>query len=132
MGATDINPDPGCYKATNPAWPSAAQVQMTPWPWVAPQVTQICMDLTVTWPPDSKKATHCDPDPMSWWQQGPWTPSGVATQIGMVPETVRPSDTNAAPGGDPDPRNQHFPRWQQEPQRSTQTLVTVGPWQQFN
>lgn len=94
------------------------------------------MNLAVIWPPDSKKATHCGPDLRSWWQQEPWTstqtPTALATQIGMVPETVQTSDNNTTPGGHPDPRNQRDPRWQQEPQRSTQTLVTVGPWQQFN
>lgn len=40
----DINPDPDCVKAMDPHMSSATGLaQMTPWPWVIVQATQIGM-----------------------------------------------------------------------------------------
>lgn len=53
------------------------------------------------------------------------------THISMAPVAVQASDTNTAPGGDPDSVHQHGPQWQHETQISTQALAAVSPQMQM-
>lgn len=48
--AMDINTDPSSDRTMDPEWPLAAcQAQMSPWPGVAVQGSQICMAPTAAW-----------------------------------------------------------------------------------
>lgn len=95
---------------------------------------QATQALVAACPLSTNKITGCGPDPRLlynlWWQHGSQAPAVVGlwtqiwtsaaawawktpwlwvvrqgTQIGIAPAAVRPSDTNTAPCGRPDPRN---------------------------
>lgn len=79
---------------------AAAEIQMSPWPSLATQVTQSSMD-PVAWPWNTHHAQSSSSNPRNpcgyWWQQEPWPSTQTLNATGPWTQTVYTYLTSVLP-----------------------------------